>query len=165
MGQLILVRHGQASFGADDYDVLSETGWEQGRALGTWLRESGVRPTSLVRGSLRRHRETLEALTETAGWGDLAVAEDAGWDEFDHVSLVAADAEAPTPTTDRRAFQKVFGSEIFDYLPTNSAAASPFRLLSTKSARKPAKGAIFCSLLAASSAAIQPVPADVIAWR
>ncbi len=108
MGQLILVRHGQASFGADDYDVLSETGWEQGRAAGAWLRESGVRPTALVRGSLRRHRETLEALGETAGWGDLAVVEDAGWDEFDHVALVAADAEAPTPDTDRRAFQKLF---------------------------------------------------------
>ena len=29
MGVLLLVRHGQASFGADDYDVLSEVGWEQ----------------------------------------------------------------------------------------------------------------------------------------
>jgi broad specificity phosphatase PhoE len=34
MGQVLLIRHGQASFGADDYDVLSDLGWTQGRALG-----------------------------------------------------------------------------------------------------------------------------------
>ena len=45
MGQLLLVRHGQASFGAEDYDVLSETGWEQGRRLGAHLVRAGVRPT------------------------------------------------------------------------------------------------------------------------
>ena len=41
MGQLLLVRHGQASFGADDYDVLSPTGWEQGRRLGAHLAAAG----------------------------------------------------------------------------------------------------------------------------
>jgi len=37
MGVVLLVRHGQASFGADDYDVLSETGIEQSRMLGRAL--------------------------------------------------------------------------------------------------------------------------------
>ena len=32
MGQLLLVRHGQASWDADDYDVLSPVGWEQSAA-------------------------------------------------------------------------------------------------------------------------------------
>ena len=67
MGQLLLVRHGQASFGADDYDVLSPTGWEQGRRLGAHLAAAGVSPTALVRGTMRRHRETLEAMCEGAG--------------------------------------------------------------------------------------------------
>ena len=52
MGVVLLVRHGQASFGADDYDVLSETGWEQSRLLGAWLAERGVTPG---RGAARRH--------------------------------------------------------------------------------------------------------------
>lgn len=106
MGVVILVRHGQASFGADDYDVLSETGWEQGRQLGEWCRGRDVAPSYVVRGSMRRHRETAEAVAErTAGWSEPAV--DAGWDEFDHLSVVAAYA-GPTGDLDRRAFQQVF---------------------------------------------------------
>ena len=38
MGTLYLVRHGQASFGADDYDVLSPAGHEQAVRLGEYWR-------------------------------------------------------------------------------------------------------------------------------
>lgn len=107
MGVVILVRHGQASFGADDYDVLSEIGWEQGRRLGQWLREREVEPTSMVRGSMRRHRETAEAMQQgAAGWG---VADtDPGWDEFDHLAVVAAYPDRPEGELDNREFQRVF---------------------------------------------------------
>ena len=108
MGQLILVRHGQASFGAADYDVLSETGWAQGRALGTWLRDAGTTPTALISGGLRRHRETLEAMREAAGWTGPAVTVDAGWDEFDHLGIVATHPDLPPGDLDRRDFQKAF---------------------------------------------------------
>lgn len=112
MGQLLLVRHGQASFGADDYDVLSEIGWAQGRALGSWLASTSVTPTVVVRGDMRRHRETLEAMIEAAGWTDLNVTADSGWDEFDHVGIVASYPDLPAdPTTlgqDRRTFQRAF---------------------------------------------------------
>ncbi|GAA4706182.1 histidine phosphatase family protein [Nocardioides conyzicola] len=101
MGVLLLVRHGQASFGTADYDVLSETGWEQGRLLGGWLRERGAAPTAVVRGGMRRHRETAEV----AGW---SAEVDAGWDEFDHLSVVASDPDAPAGDLDRRAFQRAF---------------------------------------------------------
>ena len=40
MGQLILVRHGQASFGAEDYDQLSDLGKRQGYRLGEYWREA-----------------------------------------------------------------------------------------------------------------------------
>ena len=115
MGVVLLVRHGQASFGADDYDVLSPTGWEQGRLLGAWLAEHGTTPTRLVRGGMRRHRETLEAMAGAAGWTTepgVPVEVDEDWDEFDHVALVAAFADLPALAAqgpiDRRAFQKVF---------------------------------------------------------
>lgn len=108
MGQILLVRHGQASFGADDYDVLSEAGWAQGRLLGKSLAGLGVTPTAIVRGDLRRHRETAEAMVEAAGWTGPEVRVDAGWDEFDHVGLVAAYPELPEGPLDRRAFQQVF---------------------------------------------------------
>lgn len=110
MGLLLLVRHGQASFGAEDYDVLSERGWEQGRLLGAHLARAGVRPGALVRGSMRRHRETLEAVCDGAGWTPGTAEEDARWDEFDHLGVVARfpDLPADPHTLDRRAFQDLF---------------------------------------------------------
>ena len=104
MGRVLLVRHGQASWGADDYDVLSETGWEQSRLLGRALRERGIEPTLVVHGTMRRHRETAEA----AGLADGATV-DAGWDEFDHLGMlgaVPAHHEGGQPT--RAEFQAWF---------------------------------------------------------
>jgi len=108
VGLLLLVRHGQASFGAEDYDVLSETGWAQGRLLGAWLVERGVTPSVLVRGDMRRHRETAEAMVEGAGWTGLASHVDPGWDEFDHLAVVGSYPDLPEGDLDRRGFQQVF---------------------------------------------------------
>jgi broad specificity phosphatase PhoE len=107
MGVVLLVRHGQASFGSDDYDVLSQTGWEQGRLLGTWLAQRAVAPTVMVRGGMRRHRETAEAVLAGAGWSTDVVV-DAGWDEFDHLGVVGAYPDTPPGELDRREFQRVF---------------------------------------------------------
>ncbi|HQR28584.1 MAG TPA: phosphoglycerate mutase family protein, partial [Nocardioides sp.] len=89
MGVLVLVRHGQASFGADDYDVLSPSGWLQSRVLGRWLAERDLRPDVVLHGRMRRQRETAQGLAEAAGWA-LTPEEDPGWDEFDHLGVVAA---------------------------------------------------------------------------
>jgi len=111
MGVLLLVRHGQASFGADDYDVLSETGWEQGRTLGRWLAAHGPLPTSAVHGGMRRHRETWEALASGAGLS-LTADVDEDWAEFDHTAVLARHAELTGGVVDhgvdRRAFQEQF---------------------------------------------------------
>ncbi|MFC6287168.1 histidine phosphatase family protein [Nocardioides sp. GCM10027113] len=112
MGVVLLVRHGQASFGADDYDVLSDTGWEQSRLLGRYLAERGVTPDVVLRGDMRRHRETGEGMLAGAAWACPAEA-DPGWDEFDHVGVVAAylkaaGADLPAGQMDRREFQRVF---------------------------------------------------------
>ncbi len=90
MGQILLVRHGQASFGAADYDALSPLGFEQSRLLGVALAERHLEVGTVVGGAMRRHRETAETCATAAGWdaGDLVV--DPGWDEFDFLSVVAA---------------------------------------------------------------------------
>lgn len=64
MGKLVLVRHGQASFGAADYDQLSPTGEAQARALGRWWAERGVRFGQLYVGPRKRHHQTLRAAAE-----------------------------------------------------------------------------------------------------
>ena len=52
MGVILLVRHGQASWGAADYDNLSEPGQEQGAVLGSGLAPPGSGPAP---GRLRAH--------------------------------------------------------------------------------------------------------------
>lgn len=63
---IVLIRHAQGSLGTDDYDRLSPLGFEQAERLAARVaREWGA--TGLVRGQLRRHRETAEALADQAG--------------------------------------------------------------------------------------------------
>src|SRR5690242_3185147 len=92
MGMVLLVRHGQASFGADDYDVLSETGFEQSRVLGRFLAEAGIEPGAVLSGAMKRQRDTAAAMAEAAGWRVVPEL-DEGWDEFDHLAVVARAVE------------------------------------------------------------------------
>ncbi|HUO79393.1 MAG TPA: histidine phosphatase family protein [Steroidobacteraceae bacterium] len=64
MGELVLVRHGQASFFGADYDELSAVGREQARALGRHWAGHGVRFDSVYVGPRRRHRDTLALVAE-----------------------------------------------------------------------------------------------------
>ena len=64
MGTLALVRHGQASFGAADYDRLSDRGAEQARALGVrWAAEP---PGAIYTGPMRRQIDTARMAREAA---------------------------------------------------------------------------------------------------
>lgn len=67
MVEVILVRHGQASFGAANYDVLSERGHRQARALGEALGRLGVSPVALFCGAQQRHHETLDGVAAGLG--------------------------------------------------------------------------------------------------
>lgn len=111
MGIVLLVRHGQASFGADDYDVLSPLGVDQGLTLGHALEGAMTEPTLVLSGSLRRQRETAEGIVKAAGW-KVPLQTDARWDELDHLQVVQTYAKAagniPIETTDPRAFQIMF---------------------------------------------------------
>ncbi len=60
----LLVRHGQASFGAANYDVLSERGALQARLLGERWCQLGLRPGVVVTGPLQRQRDTAEQVGE-----------------------------------------------------------------------------------------------------
>jgi broad specificity phosphatase PhoE len=64
MGTLYLVRHGQASFGAADYDNLSALGQQQSLRLGDYFRQKGLTFESVLTGTLRRHLQTYDAIRE-----------------------------------------------------------------------------------------------------
>lgn len=118
MPVIYLIRHGQASFGAENYDALSEIGWQQSRVLGQHLRGQDLGAPRVVCGAMRRHRETAEAALEELGlpqeWST-----DPGFNEYDHQSLLhvhwpeSQDREALTrwlgeQDNPRRAFQARF---------------------------------------------------------
>lgn len=64
MAFVYLVRHGQASFLANDYDQLSARGRAQAGLLGALWREQGPPFDAVWTGTLRRHEQTLAALSE-----------------------------------------------------------------------------------------------------
>ena len=64
MGSIYLIRHGQASFGADDYDVLSPTGIRQAEILGQHLAELGISFDRCLSGDLRRQQHTANSALE-----------------------------------------------------------------------------------------------------
>lgn len=119
MGALYLVRHGQASFGAADYDKLSDVGVEQARVLGEALRSRLPTVDVVVTGTMLRHRETADACLQALGQPVEVRRQVAGFNEFDHVEVVErhtprfADPdvmrEELAATKDpRRAFQELF---------------------------------------------------------
>ena len=88
MAQLILVRHGQASFGAPNYDELSDIGALQAETVGAFLR-ARTRPTHVASGTMARQRATAEYAVYAAEWVVECTA-DPVWNEFDHDDLLGA---------------------------------------------------------------------------
>jgi broad specificity phosphatase PhoE len=96
MGTLHLVRHGQASFGAADYDQLSALGRRQCVRLGEHLRERGVHFDAAMHGTLRRHLQSLDGITEGLG-ASPAAQPWPGLNEYDSEALVRAVHPEPLP--------------------------------------------------------------------
>lgn len=89
MSAIYLIRHGQASFGGDDYDALSPLGERQSGILGAALAQRVGAPDIVQCGRMRRHAQTagycLEAMQLAPDW-----QVDAGWDEYDHNDMLGA---------------------------------------------------------------------------
>lgn len=65
MGELYLIRHGQANSGAtteEDYDRLSPLGHAQAALLGDWMRAHEDPFDLVLSGTMRRHRETASGM-------------------------------------------------------------------------------------------------------
>jgi broad specificity phosphatase PhoE len=87
MGTLYFVRHGQASFGAEDYDQLSDLGHRQCERLGQWFAARKTRFDDVRTGTLKRHRQSLAAI-ELGQSQALASTEIAGLNEYDSEAVV-----------------------------------------------------------------------------
>ena len=89
MGTLYLVRHGQASFGADDYDLLSELGARQALRLGEYFKHKGIAFDAALTGSLKRQQQTFAGICEGLGT-ELKALQWPGLNEYDSEAVIAA---------------------------------------------------------------------------
>ncbi|GAB3378692.1 histidine phosphatase family protein [Spongiibacter taiwanensis] len=109
MAEILIVRHGQAAFGTDDYDRLTEQGWRQAQLLGRYFRSVGVTLGSVFMGSLRRHRETLAGIADAFDTlPDVAVLP--GLNEYDFHGLVAEYGRLQQQTIDHTNTKAFYSS-------------------------------------------------------
>ena len=89
MGTLYLVRHGQASFGADNYDQLSELGQRQCQQLGRYFASKGRRFDTLISGTLQRQIQSQQAIASGLGQASEALRLP-GLNEYDSHAVISA---------------------------------------------------------------------------
>ncbi len=136
MAQIYLVRHGQASFGSQNYDQLSALGSEQARHLGRWWGARDFTVSRVVTGNLQRHIQTARAcISEMQGIADAqlnvdAWQSDAGFNEYNHHEVLARHVPAfddpaevkrflMTTPNGKQAFQDIFSQAIARWISGN----------------------------------------------
>lgn len=113
-----MIRHGQASFGTANYDMLSELGVKQARLLGEWLAAHDVRPARILHGTLTRQEETAQALAEGLGGTVPAFEVHPGLNEADADSIMHAWFAAGNPRPepgDRKAHFRALTAAVLDW--------------------------------------------------
>jgi broad specificity phosphatase PhoE len=118
-----MVRHGQASFGEENYDRLSPKGSEQSRLLADFFLKTGLTFDALYSGAIDRQRQTVREIISLYDESGLGMPEPkvmTEFDEYDSKAIVTSEidgliAEDQTIAldldhmyTDKKAFQRVF---------------------------------------------------------
>ncbi len=92
MSTLLMVRHGQASFGEIDYDRLSRMGVTQSSLLGDYWLKRGQRFDALFTGAQKRQIDTLLMVRKAyrqAGWDLPEPVVNEAFNEYDTSSMLA----------------------------------------------------------------------------
>ncbi len=119
MSELIFVRHGQASFGAETYDKLSETGIRQAQILADYWLDRGDTLDYMYSGSLLRQRETADPLLPMLKDGSNRYRTHEGFNEYsaaplldiylrDHVERDITDAAVTANDLEKKFYQPTF---------------------------------------------------------
>lgn len=131
MSILYMIRHGQASFGADNYDKLSEQGIEQSKILAEYMHNIGIRFNVVYTGHMQRHRETLHETLELLRDKELTVppVKEAGeFNEYDSGAVLTAllpemieenpalRKDSAKLLSDKKSFQRIFEQAIFRWI-------------------------------------------------
>jgi broad specificity phosphatase PhoE len=90
MAEIYLVRHGQASFGSDNYDQLSDLGHQQAQWLGEHFKALGLKFDHVYQGDMVRHAETTTGIAKGLETRFDAIEIRPELNEFDFRALVAS---------------------------------------------------------------------------
>jgi len=83
MTTIYLVRHGQASFGAESYDKLSPNGEQQAIVLGHYFNDILKEAPLVIAGSMQRHQQTAHLCLDES-FPESEIITDSAWNEFNH---------------------------------------------------------------------------------
>lgn len=100
MGEITLVRHGQANSAANneiDYDKLSDLGHQQAKWLGDWIHAHDGPFDAVFSGSLRRQKETVAGMGFTDVTVDERLNEIAYYDLTDAMTAYDPDNKRTSP--------------------------------------------------------------------
>lgn len=90
MSIVLLVRHAQASFGAENYDALSELGLRQARWLGEYFALRGLRFARVMSGTMVRQQATARTILQAMGDADETLVLHEGLNEYPGEALYTA---------------------------------------------------------------------------
>lgn len=88
MTEIFLIRHGQASFGEQNYDRLSPLGIRQSERLGEWLAESGIQFDAVYSGERERQRDTATIALARSSHSHTDLLVDPAFNELDADKLL-----------------------------------------------------------------------------
>lgn len=89
MKKIGLIRHGQASFGADNYDKLSALGQVQTQCLGKMFQQSQQKVNKIVSGDMQRQQDSLSNFCQYYQNPDMIKLDNhQGLNEFDHEAVL-----------------------------------------------------------------------------
>jgi broad specificity phosphatase PhoE len=123
MSMIYMIRHGQASFGKDDYDRLSPLGKRQARILAQHLLTTGFHPDAVYSGTMVRQTATAQEVLFAYRAADRKVPDLemlGGFNEYDTAAIVTAlfpdmvkeepslNDELPKMYVSKASFKRVF---------------------------------------------------------
>ena len=111
MAELLVIRHGQAAFGQDNYDVLSDLGHRQSEAVARVLADMDWTPDRVITGTLERQKDTAKAMGVAA-----ATEVHPGFNEYDFGNLLDARFDGNVPELvkgDRKTHFRTLRETIF----------------------------------------------------
>ena len=130
MPTILFIRHGQASFGTENYDRLSKQGIEQAAATAEALSGRPLQVARIVSGNLARQRDTATPAARAFGI-DLKV--DPRWTEYDMEAIIAAHHDAvevpedtdPARRLSSRTFQDILEQALAGWFAAGLDSPAP----------------------------------------